>query len=252
MRPAPFRGLPCRRVAARCWRRMRSSTPTSKALTWWSIPRRQRPTEPRARRWPRSQQSPLLTSCARSCRWTRLSFGCVTPPGKARANRPARCSAASAHPHLDAPLPGPNQGRGVAAGAWFNGSGPASAIASVNPDGTVSLVEGSPDIGGSRAAMAMQVAEVLGLPMEAVKPSIVDTDSIGYSSGAGGSGVTFKMGTACYEAAQDIKRQLIERAARIWQVETQDVVYDKGVLHHKPDPELRITFATLARRLNGI
>jgi CO/xanthine dehydrogenase Mo-binding subunit len=159
--------------------------------------------------------------------------------------------AAQAHPHLDAPLPGPNQGRGVAAGAWFNGSGPASAIASVNPDGTVSLVEGSPDIGGSRAAMAMQVAEVLGLPMEAVKPSIVDTDSIGYSSGAGGSGVTFKMGTACYEAAQDIKRQLIERAARIWQVETQDVVYDKGVLHHKPDPELRITFATLARRLNG-
>src|SRR2546425_11507844 len=87
--------------------------------------------------------------------------------------------------------------------------------------------------------------------MEAVKPSIVDTDSIGYSSGAGGSGVTFKMGTACYEAAQDIKRQLIERAARIWQVETQDVVYDKGVLHHKPDPERRITFATLARRLNG-
>ena len=159
--------------------------------------------------------------------------------------------AAQAHPHLDAPLPGPNQGRGVAAGAWFNGSGPASAIASVNPDGTVSLVEGSPDIGGSRAAMAMQVAEVLGLPMEAVKPSIVDTDSIGYSSGAGGSGVTFKMGTACYEAAQDIKRQLIERAARLWQVETQDVVYDKGVLHHKPDPELRITFATLARRLNG-
>ena len=99
--------------------------------------------------------------------------------------------------------------------------------------------------------MAMQVAEVLGLPMEAVKPSIVDTDSIGYSSGAGGSGVTFKMGTACYEAAQDIKRQLIERAARLWQVEPQDVVYDKGVLHHKPDPELRITFATLARRLNG-
>src|ERR1700756_2982189 len=112
------------------------------------------------------------------------------------------------------------------AGGWRRGRGltvlaPPSAIASVNPDGTVSLVEGSPDIGGSRAAMAMQVAEVLGLPMEAVKPSIVDTDSIGYSSGAGGSGVTFKMGTACYEAAQDIKRQLIERAARLWQVETQ-------------------------------
>ena len=52
-----------------------------------------------------------------------------------------------------------------------------------------------------------------------VRPAIVDTDSIGLQfSGAGGSGVTFKMGRACYEAAQDAKRQLIERAATIWDV----------------------------------
>ena len=159
--------------------------------------------------------------------------------------------AAQEHPHLAEPLTGPNRGRGVAAGAWFNSSGPASAVASVNPDGTVSLVEGSPDIGGSRAAMAMQVAEVLGIPVETVKPSVVDTDSIGYSSGAGGSGVTFKMGTACHDAAQDIKRQVIERAARIWDVSPDDVEYNKGVLSHRQDPELSITFQALAPRLNG-
>ena len=159
--------------------------------------------------------------------------------------------AAQGHPHVNTPLEGPNRGRGVAAGAWFNGSGPASAVASVNPDGTVSLVEGSPDIGGTRAAMAMHVAEVLGIPAEQVKPSIVDTDSIGYSSGAGGSGVTFKMGTACYEAAQDIKDQMVQRAARIWDVDGEDVEYDGGVLRHKRDPELRTTFQDLARRLNA-
>ena len=159
--------------------------------------------------------------------------------------------AAQQHPHLATPLEGPNRGRGVAAGAWFNGSGPASAVASVNPDGTVSLVEGSPDIGGSRAAMAMHVAEVLGIPVEEVKPAVVDTDSIGYSSGAGGSGVTFKMGTSCYEAAVDIKRQMVERAASIWQVEADDVEYDGGVLQHRRDPELRTDFKSLARRLNG-
>ena len=159
--------------------------------------------------------------------------------------------AAQDHPHLAETLTGPNRGRGVAAGAWFNTSGPASAIASVNPDGTVSLVEGSPDIGGSRAAMAMQLAEVLGIPVEEVKPSIADTDSIGYSSGAGGSGVTFKMGTACYDAAQDVKVQLIERAARIWEVEPEDVEYDRGVISHKRDTELNTTLRELARRLNG-
>ena len=159
--------------------------------------------------------------------------------------------AAQDHPHLAETLTGPHRGRGVAAGAWPNSSGPASAIASVNPDGTVSLVEGSPDIGGSRAAMAMHVAEVLGIPIEEVKPSIADTDSIGYSSGAGGSGVTFKMGTACYEAAQDIRGQIIERAARIWEVEAEDVEYDRGVISHKRDTELRTTFKDLARRLNA-
>ena len=121
--------------------------------------------------------------------------------------------AAREHPHLQTPLEGKMRGRGIAAGAWFNGSGPASAVASINPDGTISLIEGSPDIGGSRAAMAMHVAEVLGIPVTDVNPAIVDTDSIGYSSGAGGSGVTFKMGRACYEAAQDAKRQL-DRARR--------------------------------------
>ena len=159
--------------------------------------------------------------------------------------------AAREHPHASAPLEGPYRGRGVAAGAWFNGSGPASAVASVNPNGTVSLVEGSPDIGGSRAVMAMHLAEALGIAAEDVSPSIVDTDSIGYSSGAGGSGVTFKMGTACYEAAQDIRRQMIERAARIWEVEAEQVEYRDAVLQHRQDPELRMTFAELARMLNG-
>ena len=161
------------------------------------------------------------------------------------------CQAAQQHPHLAAPIAGKRQGRGVAAGCWMNGTGPASAVASVNPDGTVSLVEGSPDIGGSRAAMAMHIAEVLGIAAEEVKPSIADTDSIGYSSGAGGSGVTFKMGTAVYQAAEDIKRQMVERAAKIWEVAADDVEYAKGLLRHKADSELRMTFNQLARRLNG-
>ena len=159
--------------------------------------------------------------------------------------------AAREHPHIQTPLEGKLRGRGIAAGAWFNGSGPASAVASVNPDGTVSLIEGSPDIGGSRAAMAMHVAEVLGIPVTDVRPAIVDTDSIGYSSGAGGSGVTFKMGHACYEAAQDARRQLIERAARIWDVSPDDVEYDAATLRHKQDTELSVSFADLASRLNG-
>ena len=158
--------------------------------------------------------------------------------------------AAMDHPHYSSPLAGPNRGRGVAVGFWGNGSGPASAIASVNPDGTISLVEGAPDIGGSRAAMAMQVAETLGLAAEDIRPSVGDTDSIGYSTGAGGSGVTQKIGIACYLAAQDVKQQMMQRAASIWDVSLEDVEYRDGALHSK-STEGSLTFKELAARLNA-
>jgi CO/xanthine dehydrogenase Mo-binding subunit len=157
--------------------------------------------------------------------------------------------AGKAHAHYKAPIKGPWRGRGVATGFWFNGTGPACAIASVNSDGTVKLVEGSPDIGGTRAVAAMHVAEVLGLKAEDVHPSVGDTDTIGFTSNTGGSSVAFKTGWACYEAAQDIKRQMIARAAKIWDVKPEDVELKDGKFVHKSDPELKFTFKQLASRL---
>ena len=159
--------------------------------------------------------------------------------------------AAKEHPHYSEPIEGANRGRGVASGFWFNGSGPASATASVNSDGTVSLVEGSADIGGSRTVAAMHLAEVLGIPAEDVTPSVGDTDSIGYTSVTGGSSVAFKTGWACYEAAQDITRQMVERAAKIWEIGVKDVEYRDGAVRHTSDPELTMNFRELAAKLNA-
>jgi len=159
--------------------------------------------------------------------------------------------ATRAHPHYSAPLGGPNRGRGVASGFWGNGSGPASAIASVNADGTIGLIEGAPDVGGSRAAMAMQVAEALGIASEDIRPSVGDTDSIGFSTGAGGSGVTQKVGAACYLAAQDVKQQMVVRAAKIWDIPADEVEYEDGVIKSKTDSELKITFKDLSAKLNA-
>ena len=153
--------------------------------------------------------------------------------------------------HYKSTLEGPNRGRGVAAGFWFNGTGPACATASVNGDGTVSLTEGSPDIGGGRASMAMQMAEVLGISAEDVHPSVGDTDAVGYTSLTAGSGATFKSGWASYEAAHDIKQQMIERAARIWEIDVKDVEFKEGVASHKSDPELKLNFKQIAARLNS-
>ena len=152
------------------------------------------------------------------------------------------------HPHYRAPLEGPNRGRGVAVGFWFNVGLESSCNISVNSDGTVSLVEGSTDIGGTRTSIAMQAAEVLGLPVEDVHPTVADTDSIGWTNVTGGSRTTFATGWAAYEAAQDVVRQLKERAAKLWQVDVSAVEFEAGVLKSSAGS---MTIKEIAPKLNG-
>ena len=154
-----------------------------------------------------------------------------------------------AHPHYSEPLEGENRGRGISMGFCRNNTGPACAIANVLGDGTVSLVEGAVDIGGSRASIAQQLAEVLGIPVEDVNPSIGDTDEVGLTSPTGGSGVTYKTGIAAYEAGMDVRRQMISRAAILWEVKEEEIEYVDGTVRHKSDPELRLTFKEMASKL---
>ena len=63
--------------------------------------------------------------------------------------------------------------------------------------------------------------------------------------------MAFKTGMACYEAALDVRRQMIERAALIWDVPPEDVDYAEAVLRHRSDPELKMSFKELAARLNS-
>ena len=135
--------------------------------------------------------------------------------------------AAKAHPHYKAPL-GPNQGRGVASGFWFNGGMQSSASVNIAEDGTVCVVSGNPDIGGSRASLAMMAAEEFAIDISRVEPQIADTNSVGYNDMTGGSRVTFATGMAVVEASRDAVRQLRERAAAIWGIEVDDVEWADG------------------------
>ena len=160
--------------------------------------------------------------------------------------------AAKEHPHYAAPLEGENRGRGVASGFWFNVGLKSSVSINVNPDGTISLVEGSTDIGGTRASIAMQAAEVLGIPAEAVYPTVVDTNSVGYTDVTGGSRTTFSTGYAAYEAAQDVKRQMVERAAKLWDVDSGEVQFADGDFICVNGKDERMSFKQLAARLDEV
>jgi CO/xanthine dehydrogenase Mo-binding subunit len=131
------------------------------------------------------------------------------------------------HANYHVPL-GPNQGRGVAAGFWFNVGGESTGAVRIGDDGTVTVATGNPDIGGSRASMGMMAAEVLGVPAEHVRVTIPDTASIGYSMLTGGSRTTFAVGMAVVQAAEKVVADLKRRAAGIWQVAEDQVAWEEG------------------------
>ena len=139
--------------------------------------------------------------------------------------------AMKAHPHYSAPL-GENQGRGIAAGYWLHAGGISCASVNVSDDGTVTLIEGNPDIGGSRASMAAMVAEELGIDYASVRPIIGDTSSVGFSHLTAGSRVTFATGMACVQAARNAIKVASDRAAKIWGVSEDEVVWEDG--HARP------------------
>jgi CO/xanthine dehydrogenase Mo-binding subunit len=135
--------------------------------------------------------------------------------------------AARASEHMKVALK-PNQGRGIASGYWHNAGGESSAAVHINEDGTVTVTEGHPDIGGSRASMAMMVAEVLGLPFEHVRPVVGDTTAIGFSASTGGSRVTFAGGMAVTQAAEKVIEELKKRAAIMWEISADAVEWKDG------------------------
>ena len=141
--------------------------------------------------------------------------------------------AAKSSPHYKTPVK-PGMARGVAAGFWFNIGADSSAAAHVGEDGTVSIISGNPDIGGSRASLALMAAEELGVDYTKVRPIIADTASIGFNFVTGGSRVTFATGLAVVNATKDLIRDCKARAAKIWECDPEEVIWENG--EAKPGP----------------
>ena len=156
------------------------------------------------------------------------------------------------HPHYNAPLDGPNRGRGVSVAARAiggEGATPHVATISVNANGTITLMTGSNDLSGTRTTVAMQAAEVLGLEATDVVSTVGDTDSAGWSGVANGSKITYSTGLAAIAAAEQVKLQMSARAALVWEVQPEDVEFKNGTFVCAKNQADRMSFKELAGRL---
>ncbi len=135
---------------------------------------------------------------------------------------------ARAHPHMQERL-GPDQGRGIASGFWFTLGAETSATLNIGEDGTASLIFGTVDVtGGGRAALAMIVAEELGIPFEKVRTMSGDTSALGFNFMTAGSRGTAAGSMAAVKASRDAIARMCEIAARKWEVDPDQVVWENG------------------------
>ncbi|UCI24847.1 xanthine dehydrogenase family protein molybdopterin-binding subunit [Mesorhizobium sp. B2-8-5] len=154
---------------------------------------------------------------------TRASYGPVYGP----IGIGPTLEAVKKHPHMKAPLKA-NQGRGMACGFWFNFGGQTCTDLNIGMDGSVSLAVGTVDVGGSRASLSLVAAEELGIDYSNVKAIVADTSSLGYNDMTDGSRGTFSSSMATISAARNAIKILKDRAAQMWDIPVDDVVWEKG------------------------
>jgi len=146
-------------------------------------------------------------------------------------------------------------GYGMATGIWEGLRVPASARASLAPDGTLEIASATADIGTGTYTILTQIgAEMLGLPLDKVKVKVGDSD-LPVAPVEGGSWTAASVGSAVMEACDGIRKELLKRAGKIKNTpldgaELADVIFVDGEIRMTFDPSRSLPLAEVLRGVN--
>ena len=150
----------------------------------------------------------------------------------------------SPRPHPN-PLPGGEgtasegilTGRGLAITDLSQGVGRFAARISMNSSGRPTLRMAFWDTGtGSHTVLRQMVAQELSVPVDEVDIELLDTSEMPFSSGSGGTRVTYTAGQAVVGAARELRRKLIREAAPLLDSPEEDVSLQSGRVVVGPSP----------------
>ena len=128
-------------------------------------------------------------------------------------------------------------GRGLAITDLSQGVGRFAARVSMNSTGRPTLHMAFWDTGtGSHTVLRQMIAQELSVPVDEVDIELLDTSEMPFSSGSGGTRVTYTAGQAVVGAARDLKRQLIRAAAPLLDSPEEDVSLQSGRVVVGPSP----------------
>ena len=146
----------------------------------------------------------------------------------------------------DKPSP-PGAGKGLACNWWVSGTWGTQTLIETNEDATFRLISGCVDMGtgGLTSSVLQMAAAGLGVPADSIRLARGDTDNLPWDHGHGGSRMTFTIARSAYEAALDLKRQLLEEAAARLEAAPDDMVLEDGRVFVRGDPSNAIGLAEI-------
>jgi 4-hydroxybenzoyl-CoA reductase subunit alpha len=128
---------------------------------------------------------------------------------------------------------GPNKGLGMACSHYISGASKpkhwtgephATVNLKLDWDGAITLLTGAAEIGqGSSTVMAQCAAEALGVDMSRIRVVAADSALTPKDNGSYSSRVTYMVGNATIDAANNLKQVLTEAAARKLEIAPEDV-----------------------------
>ncbi len=117
-----------------------------------------------------------------------------------------------------------------------------------NEDGSVNLLVNAPDLGQNVIGALVQIAaETLGLRYEDIHVVCGDTDSTLYDIGQHASGGCYQIGNAVINAAEEAKRQLLERAAKKLEASPDDLEVKLGRIFSRSDPRKEVSVGAVVK-----
>jgi CO/xanthine dehydrogenase Mo-binding subunit len=133
---------------------------------------------------------------------------------------------------------------GVRLGGHFG----SSVLLKLQEDGKVILTHGGTELGqGCNTVFCQMAAEVLGIPFEDVIQGPSDSDTAILDSGMFSDRCTYWDGNATIAAANDLKRQLSEIAAKKLEAKSEDLLFKNSRIFVKDQPERAIRMLDAAR-----
>jgi len=135
-----------------------------------------------------------------------------------------------------------NVGRGIALSGRHISGGDTGVVLTAESDGSFTIVSPSVDQGsGTHTILRQLVADQMNVAIEQVRVIVGDTDSAPRDGGMRASRMTYVAGQAIMQACETLRKNLLDRAARMLECGAEEIEFDGRKFYLRQDPGQQLT-----------